>query len=337
MATIGTLKTLVDWSKEVDPDGSTSAVAELLSQENGIVKTMLFKEGNLPTGDRVSQRTGLPTSYWRMVNMGTPSSKATSAQVDISCGTLTARSEIDRKIVDLNGNTAQYRLSETSAHMESMNQEFAATSIYGTASNPEEFVGLAAQYNDTSAANGQNILLGGGSGSDNSSIWLVGWGDNAIYGVFPKGSKAGLSHENLGLIDAFDSSNNRFRAYADSFEWDGAVVVKDWRYGVRIPNIDISELVAQTGSQASTAATAIIKLMSRAIDRIHSMSGVKPCFYVNRTVASHLRIAALDKSNAALSVQESLNQFGQTIFTTTFLGVPVEIEDALTITEDLVS
>lgn len=330
MATIGTLKTLADAAKEHDPNGQIAVVAELLSQNNGVLETMLWKEGNLPTGERISQRTGLPTTYWRLINQGTPSSKATSVQVDEQCGTLTARSEIDKKIVELNGNTAAFRLSETSAHMEAMSQEFASTMFYGSAADPEEFVGLANRYNDLSANNGQNILDAGGTGSDNSSIWLVGWGDNSIYGVFPKGSTAGLTHEDLGVIDAFDASNNRFRAYADAFEWDGGIAVKDWRFGVRVANVDISDLVAQTGTQAASASTAIIKMMSRALDRLHSMTGVSPVFYVNRTVASLLRVAALDKSNSAVTVEPAIGQFGQNIMVMRFMGVRIEIEDALT-------
>lgn len=337
MATIGTLKTLADWAKTVNPDGSQAVIAELLSQHNGSIDSMLWKEGNLPTGDRISQRTGLPATYWRLINQGTPVGKATSVQVDEQCGTLTARSEIDKKIVELNGKTAQYRLSESAAFIEGMGQEFAQTLFYGSAANPEEFVGLSNRYNDTTASNGDNILSAGGAGADNTSIWLIGWGDNSIYGIFPKGSTAGLSHEDLGIIDAFDSSNNRFRAYADSFEWDGGIAVKDWRFGVRIPNIDVSDLVGQTGTQAASASTAIIKLMSRAVDRLHSMTGVRPVFYCNRTVASHLRLAALDKSNSAVTVEPGLNQFGANIMVMRFLGVPVEIEDALTIAESVVS
>ena len=337
MATIGNLKTLLDWSKEVDPDGSTAAVAELLSQQNGMVSTILWKEGNLPTGHRITQRTGLPTSYWRLLNKGTPSSKATTAQVDEACGMLEGRSEIDEKLAALNGNTGSFRVNQAAAHIESMNQEFASTAVYGTASNPEEFIGFAARYNDLSADNGDNILSAGGSSSDNTSVYLIGWGERSIYGIYPKGSMAGLSHEDLGVIDAFDADNNRFRAYGDLFQWDGGIAVEDWRYGVRIPNIDVSDLQGQTGTQAASEATALIKLMTRAVDRLQSRVGVDARFYCNRTVASHLRLAALDKSQSVVTVEPATNQFGQTIFELHFQGIPVEIEDQITNSESAVS
>jgi hypothetical protein len=331
MATLsGSVLTLADWAKRLDPDGKTAKTVEILSQTNEILTDMMFKEGNLPTGEQTTIRTGLPSVVYRLMNQGVPKSKSTTAQIVENAAILEARSEVDKDEAELNGNVNAYRLDEAQAFMEAMNQQMATTMFYGTAANPEEFVGFSPRYSDLSAANGQNILDAGGTGSDNSSIWLVGWGQRTVHGVFPKGSSAGLRHEDLGIGDAFDSNNDRFRAYMDRFQWKNGLVVKDWRYAVRVANIDISDLVSQTGTQEPTDATAIIKMMSRAIDRLPSLSNVNPSFYVNRTVASHLRIVALDKSNQALSIQESLNQFGETIFTLRFLGIPVRIVDALT-------
>ena len=338
MATIGnTVLTLVDWAKRNDPKGKTPMIVEILNQQNSALEDMPFKEGNLPTGEQTTIRTGLPTSYYRQMNMGTPKSKSTSVQVTENAAMLEARSEVDVKLAKLNGNVQTFRLSESKAFIEGMAQTQATTLMYGTAANPEEYVGFMPRYSDTTAANGENILLAGGSGSDNTSILLVGWGADSVFGVYPKGSKAGLDHRDLGEIDAFDSSDNRFRAYADLYQWDNGLVVKDWRNVVRIANIDISDLVAATGTQASTAATAIIKLMARSIDRLPNITSVKPCFYVNRTVASHLRIAAMDKSSSAATIEPSINQFGKSIHQLMFLGVPVRIMDAIVNTEALVS
>jgi hypothetical protein len=338
MATLGaSVLTLSDWAKRLDPDGKTAKIAEVLSQTNEMVNDMMWKEGNLPTGEQTAIRTGLPAVYWRLMNQGVPNSKSTTAQVTEQCGNLQARSQIDQDEAELNGNTNDYRLSESMAFVEAMSQEFAETLIYGAASNPEEFVGLANRYTSTSDSNGQNILLAGGSGADNTSIWLCGWGAKSMYGIFPKGSKAGLTHEDLGLDDAFDGSNNRYRAYMDLYKWKGGLTVKDWRYAVRIPNIDVSDLAGLTGTQAITASTSIIKLMSRAIDRLPTQAGISPVFYANRTVLSHLRMIGLEKSSSAVTVEPAINQFGQSIFETKFLGIPVRLNDAITEAESLVS
>jgi hypothetical protein len=338
MATIGNnVLTLTDWAKRNDPKGKTPMIVEILSQSNMALEDMPFKEGNLPTGEQVTIRTGLPDSYYRQINQGVPKSKSTTAQVVENAAMLEARSEVDVKVAKLNGNQQTFRLSESKAFVESMAQTQATTLMYGTAANPEEYVGFFPRYNDTSAANGENILLAGGAGSDNTSILLVGWGSDTIFGVYPKGSKAGMDHQDLGEIDAFDANNNRFRAFADLYTWDNGLVVKDWRYAVRIANIDVSDLVAQTGTQASTAATAIIKLMARAQDRLPNITTVKDVFYVNRTVASHLRLAALDKSSAAVTIEPAINQFGKNIHQLTFLGTPVKIMDTIINTEAAIS
>lgn len=334
MATLAsTALTLADHAKRMDPKGKTAMIVELLSQSNEILEDMPFKEGNLPTGEKCSIRTGLPEVYYRLMNMGVPKSKSTSAEVTENAASLEARAEVDKAIADLEADTNAFRMSENMAFLEAMNQRMASTLFYGSAANPAEFVGFANRYNDLSAPNAKNILDAGGTGSDNSSIWLVGWSDRTVCGVYPKGSQAGLSHEDLGVDDAFDEDGNRFRAYMDHWIWKNGLVVKDWRYAVRIANVDISELENQTGSQDPTAATAIIKLMSRAIDRMPSLSGITPTFYANRTIISLLRVAALDKSQNAVVVERGLNQFGQNIFTTRFNGIPVRIVDALTESE----
>ena len=338
MATLASsVLTLADWAKRLDPDGKTASIVEMLSQDNQMLEDMMFKEGNLPTGEQTTIRTGLPTVYYRLMNQGVPKSKSTTAQITENAAMLEARSEVDVDEASLNGNVSSYRLSEASAFLEAMNQRQQQTLIYGTASNPEEYVGFVPRYSDTSATNGQNILLAGGSGGDNTSIFLVGWGQKSVYGIFPKGSKAGLSHEDLGVGDAFDSNDDRFRAYMDRYVWKNGLVIKDWRYAVRIANIDVSELATLTGAQELTDATLIIKLMSRAIDRLPTQAGVKPVFYCNRTVLSLLRVIALEKSQSAVTIEPGLNQFGANIFTTRFLGIPVRLVDQITNAETLIS
>lgn len=339
MATLSNANlTLADWAKRVDPDGRVPIVAELLSQSNEVLEDCVFKEGNLPTGDRVVIRTGLPTVYWRALNQGIPNSKSTTAQVDEACGILEARSEVDKDLAMLNGNTAQFRLSEDTAFLEAMNQTQATTLFYGNpATDPKQYLGLAPRYSSLSASNAQNILSASGSGSDNTSIYLVVWGDQTVYCPFPKGSKAGLIHEDLGEQTVYNADGTRLQAYATRYQWKNGLVVKDWRYVVRICNIDVSDLVGQTGTQASTAATAVIKLMARSLYRIPNMAMGRACFYMNRTVHSGLSVAALDKSQYVLKINEGLSQFGMPYSWLSFLGVPLRRVDAILNSEAVVS
>lgn len=330
--------TLIDWAKRLDADGRIPVIAELLSQTNEILTDCVMKEGNLPTGERVVIRTGLPTVYWRALNQGIPSSKSTAVQVDEACGMLESRSEVDKDLAMLNGNTAQFRLSEDTAFLEAMNQEMASTLFYGNpATEPKEFLGIAPRYSDNSGpANAQNILSAGGS-TNLTSIYLIVWGDQTVYCPFPKGSKAGLIHQDLGEQTVYNSDGTRLQALSTLYQWKNGLVVKDWRYVVRIANIDTAALIAQSGTQAITAATAIVKLMARALDRIPNLRMGRAAFYMNRTVHSGLTLMAMDKNNYVLSIQQAMSEFGTPMAWTTFLGVPLRKVDAILNSETAVS
>ncbi len=317
--------TLLDFAKSIDPDGNTADVVELLNQTNEILPDMVWQEGNLPTGHRTSIRTGLPTVTWRQLYGGVPASKSLRAQVDDACGMLEARSEVDKDLASLNGNLNSFRLSEASAFLEAMNQAFCSTLFYGdVGANPERFTGLSARYSSSNAGNAQNVIKMGGVANTNNSIWLIVWSTQTISGIFPKASKAGLSHEDLGLIDAFDANGNRYRAYSDHWQWKCGITLKDWRYAVRICNIDQAALLADT--QGNTVK--IIEAMMRAMERIPSLKIGKPVFYVNRTIREMLRIQAMNKSTNAMGLKMGSDQL-----VPDFQGIPVRLCDQLLSTE----
>jgi hypothetical protein len=334
MATLGaTVLTLVDWAKRIDPDGKTPAIAELLSQMNEVLTDMQWMEGNLPVGHRTVVRTGLPSVAWRLLNGGITPSKSTTAQIDEQCGMLEAWSEVDKDLAELNGNTASFRLSEAVAFIEAMNQEMAQTLFYGNSGlAPEEFTGLSPRYSAISgAANGSHVLTGGGSGSDNSSIWLIVWGALTCHGIYPKGSKAGLIHEDLGLETvetATGIGGGRLRAYRDHWQWKCGIALRDWRYAVRICNIDISNLIAKS------SAADLIELMIKAIHRIPSLKMGRPVFYMNRTVFQMLDIQRRDDVITGGGLRyEAVDG----VMTPTFRGVPIRKVDQLLETEATVS
>jgi hypothetical protein len=333
MATLSTqYLTLSDWAKRLDPDGQVGIVAELLSQSNEILEDAVFIEGNLPTGHRVNIRTGLPSVYWRSINQGVPSSKSTTAQVDESVGMLEAYAKIDKDLALLNGNTAQFRLSEDKAFIEAMNQQQASAMFYGNPqTDPRQYLGLAPRFGAISGAgNATSIIDAGGTSSVNTSIWLVVWGENTVSCVFPKGSKAGLIRDDQGELVVYDSNNNPYQALQTHYQWKNGLVVKDWRYVVRIANIDTTNLVAES------AAADIIKLMSRALDRIPNLTMGRAAFYMNRTVYSMLRVQALQKSQNVLAVEKGLNQFGSPAAWQSFEGVPLRRVDQILNTESRV-
>lgn len=322
--------TLADWATRVDPDGKIPVIIEMLAQKNEIIPDMHWEEGNLPTGHRITQRTGLPTVMARSLNQGIPPSKSTTMQVDEATSMLEGFSEVDKDLVELNGEESAFRMTEADGFMEGMNQGFANMLLYGDPTvAPAVFRGLAPRFNKISSGQfAQNILSGGGSASANTSIWLVCWGPGTVAGIFPKGSKAGLTHTDLGLgvvENVAGIGGARMLAYREHWQWKCGLAVKDWRYVVRICNID-------TTITSNNVAADLIGLMSRSIDRLPTATAGRCAFYMNRTMFSILKIQALAKSTNALSVEEGLTQIEYK-----FLGIPLRKVDQLLNTETTVS
>ena len=163
MATLGsTALTYADWAKRMDDGYRVAMIIELLSQTNEILDDMMVVEGNLHTGHKTTVRTGLPQATWRLLNAGVPNAKSTTAQIIDTCGNLETYSVVDKDVADLNGNTAEFRLSEVKAFLEGMSQQVASTLIYGNQFiNPERFTGLAPRYSTLNTSNSQtaNTIL----------------------------------------------------------------------------------------------------------------------------------------------------------------------------------
>ncbi len=339
MATLGaTALTYADWAKRLDDGYKVARIIELLSQTNEILEDMMVVEGNLPTGHKTTVRTGLPQATWRLLNQGVPNAKSTTAQIVDTCGNLETYSVIDKDIADLNGNTAEFRLSEVKAFLEGMSQQVASTLIYGNQFvNPERFSGFAPRYSTstTTASNtAYNVLSGGGVASVNTSLWIHVWGDDTAHATFPKGKITGLQHRDMGEWPVLDSSSNTYQAYRDHFKWEIGYVLRDWRYVVRIANVDVTQL---TGVSAANLINLIVRGIYRLPTQPVSAGTIqtsdtpevranmgRTVIYCNRVIRTYLDLQAMNKTNVLLRIEEF---DGKPI--TTFRGIPVRTCDAI--------
>ena len=330
MATLGTGKyTLIDQATRTDESGKTQHIVELLSETNDILRDMFWKEGNLASGERVTIRTGLPIVCWRNLNSHTPSSSSQTAQIEVACKQIDHWQQEDADLMELGGDVKAARMSESAAGFEAVGQAQATNIFYGnTDTDPTKYSGLNVSYGSLSAENARNVISGGGSGSDNSSIYAITWGPRKIYGIFPKGSKAGLQHTDLGKVVSETSSGN-MEVYKERFKWDAGLVIADWRYAVRICNIDFSALTPDASAGAN-----LIELMMDAKTKLKNVISGSTYFYMNSDLQSFLdrQAQAGVSAGGGLTYQ---NVAGKQM--TMFAGIPVRRCDAITNTEATVS
>jgi hypothetical protein len=319
--------TLLDLANRLGPNDQIATIIELLNLTNEILDDFVCVEGNLLTGHQTTIRTGLPLPTWRKLYGGVQPTKSTTAKVTDSCGMLENYGEVDKALADLNGNTAAWKLSENMPVLEGFNQKVATSIFYeNEAATPEAITGLSPRYSSLAAENGQNIIDAGGTGSTNCSIWLVVWGESTLHGIYPKGSKGGWQMTDKGqvTIENVDGAGGRMEAYRTHYRWDLGLTVRDWRFAVRIANVDVTTLT-KTGATGAD----IIDLMTQALELVQSLTAGKAAFYCNRKIRSFLRRQMVNK---VLNSTLTMDQVGgkQVL---AFDGVPVRRVDALLNTE----
>ena len=347
MAT-GAWPTLIDVASRSDANGNIPYVAEMLSQENNMYQDLPFVEANERTGHVFVYRTSIPTGSWRQYNQGVAQSKSTTAKSRVGAGMLADYSIVDRSLARHTGDAEKFRRSEDVAFLEGMGQTIQQSVIYGNvASNPASFQGLSTFYNTVNTATAQNaanVLDGGGVGSSNCSLWMLGWSPRTIFGIFPAGTTAGLIFENKGdTRAAYDNLGNPYEAYTGYFEQQMGIVPMDWRYGARIANIDVTSAglagpnaldIFATMAQMQflfpklTGTTSGITKSDAPDDEA---TGVRTVFYANRTLLHWMQVQAMRDRNV-LARQEDYAG----IVTDSWRGLPIKCQDQLLSTESRV-
>ena len=320
--------TLADVMARTGADGRLLTVVEMLNETNEVINDLVMIEANGTTAHKTTIRSGLPEATWRMFYQGVQPSKSTVLTISDTIGMLEAYAETDKALCDLNGNSAAWRMSEERAFLESMAQEMARALFYGSqAQNGAAFNGLAPRFSGLHAENARNIVDGGGTGADNTSIWLVVWGANTCHGIYPKGTQAGLQHKDLGEVTLNDENNGRYQGYRSHYKWDLGLSVRDWRYVVRIANVDVKKLTKDGKVGAD-----LIDLMTQAVELIPNLNAGKAVFYCNREIRSILRRQIANRVVGSTLTMEEVA--GKKVVA--FDGIPVRICDQLLSTEERV-
>lgn len=326
MATIGTNNpTLLDLQTRMDPNGKIAQIIEQLNQTNEIIQDMTMIECNDGTSNKTTVRTGLPSTTWRVLYGGVQPSKSTTKQITDTCGMLESYSEVDKDLVKLSNDPVAFRATEDNAFVESMGQEIARTLFYGDETTPEKFIGLSARFNtlDTKKADCAKNIIDAGGTANLASMWLVGWGPLTVHGIYPRGSQGGLEQEDLGEVTITKADGSMFQGYRTHFKQNIGLSVRDWRYVVRIANIDMKSI-----KEDISAGPNLINLMIRAEEKMQSLTGCRPVWYMNQELRTFLR---LQKNKVHGSTITEDMEMGKMV--TRANGIPVRKIDALLSTE----
>ncbi len=333
MATVGqTFLSLADAYKMENATKDKGVIIEMLAQYNPAITDAHVEECNSGEEHLTSIRTGLPTPTWRKLYQGVQPTKGEVAQVKDSTGMAEDWSEVDCKLVDKQQNPARFRMVEASAHLEGMSNTVDEYLWYGDqATTPEAFTGLSPRFNDMSAGSGSQIIDGGGTGTDNMSVWFVTWGPEHAHFIYPTGSKGGVQREDKGKqTKELDNGGGLYDVYREKFTWDVGLSLRDYRGCARIANIDVSNLT----KDASGSSADLLDLMTDAYYAI-KRPGVgkgKTVIYANQKILTFLHKQSKNVDNVELQLSEAA---GKPVVS--FLDIPIHRADSLLETEERVT
>ncbi|MFU8927759.1 major capsid protein [Acinetobacter puyangensis] len=332
---VQTNPTLADVAYNIGTNSKVGKIIEVLNQRQDLLDDAVVLEANSGTHNKTSVRTGLPKGTWRKLNYGVQPEKTARVQVTDSTGQLTTYSEIDKTLYDLQGSNApQWRSEEDAGFVEGLSQEVMRNIIYGdTTGNVSTFNGLAIRYNNkidpetgVAPANAANIIDAGGTGSNNTSIFIVQWDQTKTHLFYPQGTQAGLDIQDKGQVTLEDETGGRYEGLRTYFQWDVGLAVRDWRSVVRIANIDATLLK----KDASTGAN-LIDLLDDALSLLPLAGSSRVAIYMNRTVNNALKGQTTYFKNVRLTLEDFRGDGKRKI--PMYDGVPIRICDVILNTE----
>lgn len=327
MEGVPTLETI---AKSLNPDGTIAMPADIVSQQNDILRDAPYLEGNLPDGHRSTVLSELPEAYWYRYYRGSIASHSVKQQITDDIGHLQSRSRIDYEEARFNGLSQKWRLAEDQPHIQSVGEQAATTIFYGDHQNSlDEFNGLAQRYSSLTGNMEDQIIDCGGTTGNLTSLWLIGWGENTVNLRYPKNQPQTdvVKTTDLGVRTIDRSDDYSYEVMETKYDMKMGLSVKNYQYVVRLCNIPVGSLTA-AGSTYDLW-TYLIEMT----ERIKSLNGVMPRFYMNRRLRSWLTKQAFNKSNIQLSPVELAN--GERPMG--FQGIPFRRCDAILNTEDVVA
>jgi hypothetical protein len=147
--------------------------------------------------------------------------------------------------------------------------------------------------------------------------------------------------EDKGTVTpGFDVFGNRFEAYTSLFEQETAVCPKDWRWGVRACNLDVTSagLAGPTAPDLFVLMDQMLQLVPKTGARItgnnktdapnDSTLSTRLVFYANRTLRHWLNVQSMRNRNVLLQLTD---YDGQSV--ETYRGTPIKTVDQLLNTE----
>lgn len=327
-----TIMDVVNDYTSLDAKGQYIWAAKVLAKKCPFIQDMPMIASNQIMSNIGVRESYLPTPGTRRFNEGVSPTASHSTPFSDPIAMVEDYSEVDWALWKIQNNPNAWRQSKDAAKVEAMGQKMEDLIVYGSiATDPGAFNGLATRFNSTttrpnsSTTDPYNVVSANGSGSDTTSLYVVEWGDNKVYGVYPKNLPAGLQIADLGQHTKntnTEAAPKYLEVLRSHFTWYMGLVVEDERCVQRMVNIEGS------GTDNNLNLSTLVQL----INQLPSMGDASnTVIYCNRALKTQFDILALDKNNATFTQDSTGDVFGRRV--TRFQGIPVRVAEMIDDTE----
>jgi len=304
MATTAADYTLLEQAKRIDPDGKQAKIAEIMTKEVSMLLDIPFYPSNDVWSHKTTRRASLPSGTWRGLNEYVASEKSLVDEVLDVIGICETFAKYDIEYINNMPNPKEARLTEAKAFIEGLAQSLCSAFLYSNNKvYPNKPHGIAPRLNTL----GRYVVSAGGS-SNLTSIYVINWDSDTVFGVYPKNSEVPGSENGYPVIQTdlgeqvdVNSAGAMLRVYVDNFKIKAGLVIKDPRCIGRVANIP----------SATASAVAFEDNLITLIDRMKIGAGTR--IYMNETLISACRIRMKDKQNVHWTPGKGTGLFGEPV------------------------
>ena len=320
MATDHTYHSLVELAKRTDPQGNMATLIDLLAEKNPMLEEAHWEEGNGINSHEFTQIIAEPTPGFGRINKDIPFSGEQTKQVVEPICYIPDALRVDSRLLKLSGHPDQYMREAAEIHIKALGKAAHKALLYGNrGTDPDAINGFMTRLNALSL---ENVLDGGGSGSDTASILVVKWGRNGVYFAYPKGFSKFLEETGPDRVWVSDNSA-RGGHWAEIMTWgmNVGLCIEKPKNVQRIANIETS----------GSSNTFDEDLLIEALDNMDDTDGA--VIYVPKKILTQMKIKLKDKSNVNFTIEEAWGR--RNIMH--FQGVPIKACDQMLITETAIA
>lgn len=294
--------TLANAMTSTTPDGALLEVINTVEKENEIIGRLPWFAANKPFENLSARTTKVFEPSARVANEGAVEGVNDKEQVIDTLIHYETLIKPDELILRAINDAAQWYADEINFTAQGFSNAFADQIISGDSlDDPGKTIdGLAKRYNNLPASatdktdRNYTVVSGGGSGSDNTSIYLVGVGKKGVHGIYLKNGTSGLTINRKGRELVTASNGGQYYAETTQMTWDVGLVATNYRAAGRICNIDVSDLSADASTGANLS-NVMIDLQTKV-----KVMGLTPYWLVNDTIHIYFHQQASNKANAQI-------------------------------------